>query len=121
MQPKNSIKQKQLEKRNKKEQKKLAKLKEDGRIVDGYIIPANSLAANPSKQNHKGSFSVKFYYRDITYICQGCGNKEVWTAKQQQRYFEIQKGNIFNKPKWCSECYNKNKKKYGKVGKRGDL
>lgn len=119
MQPKNSIKIKQEEKKKKKEKKKIAKLKEEGRIVDGYVIPAKTLAANPSKQNHKGGFSVIYYYQDISYICQGCGNKEVWTAKQQKKYFETQGGNIYNKPKWCCDCYEKLKaKKYGKTNKK---
>jgi hypothetical protein len=119
MLPKIPIKRKQQVKREKREEKKFAKLKEDGRIVDGYVIPPNTLAANPSKQKHKGGCSAKYYYKDISYICQGCGDKGVWTAKQQQKYYEVQKGNIYNEPKWCYECHNKNiAKKQVKIKKK---
>ena len=110
--PKNPIKKKRLE-------KKLKKLKVEGRLVKGVVIPKGSLAGDPDKQNRGNGYAAKFYYVDISFFCNGCGNKEVWTAKQQQKYFETQKGNIYNKPKWCYECHNKQMaKKYVKVVKK---
>lgn len=96
--------------KRKREEKRLAKLQKEGRLVNGIEIPKNSLAANPCKQNSFG-YSVKYFYQDIHYTCAGCGKPETWTARQQQRYFETQKGNIYNQPKWCYECHSKRMKR----------
>jgi hypothetical protein len=60
----------------------------------------------PDAQNHQGGYSAKFYYQDIHYTCAGCGRPGVWTAQQQKKYFEVQKGNIHNEPKWCYQCHS---------------
>jgi hypothetical protein len=91
--------------KRKREQKRRAKLQKEGRLVKGVEIPKNTLAADPDAQNHGGGYSVKFHYQDIHYACAGCGRPGIWTAQQQKKYFEIQKGNIYNEPKWCYECH----------------
>jgi hypothetical protein len=96
--------------KRKREEKRLAKLQKEGRLVQGVELPKNSLAADPDAQDHGGGYSAKFYYRDIHYTCAGCGKPGIWTAEQQKRYFEMQKGNIYNKPKWCYECHMRRKK-----------
>jgi hypothetical protein len=93
--------------KRKREEKRLAKLQKQGRLVKGVEVPKSALAANPDAQNHHGGYSAKFYYQDIHYTCVGCGTHEVWTAQQQKRYFEAQKGNIYNEPKWCYKCRSK--------------
>lgn len=91
----------------KREAKRIAKLEKEGRIVNGVEIPRDSIPANPGLQRGSGGFSTKYYYKDIRYICAGCGKEDVWTVKQQKKYFEDQKGNIYNEPKWCYECHLK--------------
>jgi len=91
--------------KRKREAKRLAKLQKEGRLVQGVEIPKNALAADPDAQNHGAGYSAKFFYQDIHYTCAGCGKPGIWTAQQQKRYFEIQKGNIYNEPKWCHECH----------------
>jgi putative zinc ribbon protein len=88
-----------------REEKRVAKLKKEGRIVKDVEIPEGVLAADSDAQNSSG-FSTKFYYKDIQFTCAGCGKEEVWTAPQQKRYFETQKGNIYNEPKWCYDCHS---------------
>ncbi len=90
-----------------REEKRIKKLRKASRIVQGVEIPKGALPADPESQFHGGGYAVKFSYQDIHYSCAGCGKKEVWTAEQQKRYFEVQKGNIYNKPKWCHECHVK--------------
>ena len=92
--------------KRKREEKRLAKLQKEGRLVKGIEIPKNALAANPDAQNHQGGYSEKFFYQDIHYTCAGCGRPGVWTAQQQKKYFEVQKGNIYNAPKWCYKCHS---------------
>ncbi len=91
--------------KKRREERRLAKLQK-GQLVNGVEVPKNALAAEPDAQNHQGGYSVKFYYQDIPYKCAGCGRPGVWTAQQQKRYFEKQKGNIYNEPKWCYECHS---------------
>jgi hypothetical protein len=92
--------------KRRREERRLAKLQKQGRLVKGIEVPENALAANPDAQKHHGGYSAKFFYQDIHYTCAGCGKPEAWTAQQQKRYFEAQKGNIYNRPKWCHKCHS---------------
>ena len=95
----------------KRKVKKLKNMSKAGRLVKGVIIPKGSLPGNPDNQSHPSSLSVHYFYNDINYTCAGCGIEQVWTAKQQKRYYEEQKGIIYNKPKWCRECHIKRMQK----------
>src|SRR5690349_14775991 len=70
--------------KRKREEKRLAKLQKQGRLVQGVEIPKNALAADPDAQNCGAGYSAKFFYRDIHYICAGCGRPGIWTARQQK-------------------------------------
>ena len=96
--------------KRKREEKRIAKLARAGRIVKSVEIPEGSLPANADEQNHRGGYAAKFSFTDIHYPCAGCQKNEVWTAQQQKRYFEEQRGNIYNRPKWCYECHSKRMK-----------
>ena len=100
--------------KRKREEKRVAKLRKEGRIVKGVEIPSDAIPADPDMQNHSGGYSIKYYYQDIHYKCAGCGKEGVWTAEQQKKYFEKQKGNIYNQPKWCHDCHVK------RMSKRSD-
>ncbi len=89
----------------KREKKRLARLRKAGRLVKGIEVPEGALAGNPDEQKVDSLGSTKFFYRDIAYTCAGCGKEGVWSVEQQKRYFEIQKRNIYNQPKWCYECH----------------
>jgi hypothetical protein len=92
--------------KRKREEKRLTKLRKEGRLVQGVEVPKYALAADPDAQNHGAGYSTKFFYQDIHYTCAGCGRPGIWTAQQQKRYYEVQKGNIYNAPKWCYECHS---------------
>lgn len=47
---------------------------------------------------------VPEYYRDELITCKDCGGQELWTAKSQQGYYEVFKGEIENKAIRCSAC-----------------
>jgi len=97
--------------KQKREKKRMAKLEKAGRLVKGVEIPEGALAGDPDKQVGGEGFAAKYFYLDIIYVCRGCGRKGVWTAAQQKRYFEVQKGNIYNEPTWCYECHADRMKK----------
>ena len=93
--------------KRKREEKRIKNLKKEGRTVKGVEIPKGALPANPDNQDHGHGYAVKFSYTDISYTCAGCGKKGIWTAEQQKKYFEIQKGNIYNVPRWCYKCHSR--------------
>ena len=90
-----------------KEARRIAKLENEGRIVDGIEIPEDSIPADPLKQNNKFGYATHRFYQDKHYICEGCGINAVWTKEQQKKYYEVQKGNIYNQAKWCHACHSK--------------
>ena len=77
----------------------------EGRLVDGIEIPKGTLPANTKEQKYDDPYSKRLYYKDIYFKCKGCNVDEVWTMEQQKRYFEVQKGNIYNEPTWCYKCH----------------
>jgi hypothetical protein len=85
--------------------KRIAKLHKRGKLVLGVRVPDGAIPADPTRQTTPDSNSVKCYYTDTEFICRGCGETLTWTAKQQRRYFEVQKGNPYNKATWCTPCH----------------
>ena len=49
------------------------------------------------------------YYRDTLFTCKDCGVQELWTAKQQQRWYEKQGGEIETIAIRCRACRRKEK------------
>ena len=49
------------------------------------------------------------YYRDSWFTCKDCGKRELWTAKQQQRWYEEQGGEIETIAIRCRACRRKQK------------
>jgi len=100
--------------KKKREEKRLKKLDKEGRLVKGVEIPKGTLAANPDNQKSSG-YSIRYYYRDVDYKCAGCKKMFVWTKQQQKKYYEDQKGSIYNEAKWCYDCHKKQmEEKFGK-------
>jgi hypothetical protein len=51
--------------------------------------------------------SIPDYYRDTWFTCKDCGKRELWTAKQQQRWHEEQGGEIEAIAVRCRACRRK--------------
>jgi predicted RNA-binding Zn-ribbon protein involved in translation (DUF1610 family) len=49
------------------------------------------------------------YYRDTLFTCKDCGEQELWTARQQQRWYEEQRGEIEAIAIRCRACRRKEK------------
>lgn len=77
-------------------------------IADGRII-----VADLSKQAPNNSYGPPTEYRDHEFTCCDCGNIETWTAKQQQWWYEVAKGNINSGAIRCRECRVKRRKYKG--------
>ncbi len=51
--------------------------------------------------------TIPDYYRDSLFTCKDCGAQELWTAKQQQRWYEEQGGEIEAIAIRCRACRRK--------------
>jgi len=71
-------------------------------------LARGAIPADPAKQAPNNSYSPPEYYEDIAFTCRDCGAEEVWTAEQQQWYYEVAKGPIYATAVRCRECRKKN-------------
>lgn len=44
------------------------------------------------------------YYEDRGFTCRDCGSAQVWTAAQQQWWYEVAKGSIDSVAIRCRDC-----------------
>jgi hypothetical protein len=49
-------------------------------------------------------FVERGFYVDVPFTCAGCGKEEVWTARQQQWWYEVAKGQVFSTANRCRAC-----------------
>lgn len=74
------------------------------------VAPPNARSAGPiivadaSKQAPNNSYSGRPFYQDLLFVCEDCGKQEVWTARQQQWWYEVAKGSIYSTAKRCRAC-----------------
>lgn len=74
----------------------------DGR--EAQRTPRERIAADLSLQAPNNSYSPRLYYDDEPFVCVDCGTEEVWTAKQQQWWYEVAKGPIYSRAIRCLAC-----------------
>ena len=70
-------------------------------------IPRGAIPADQSKQSANNSYFPPEYYEDIPFTCRDCGAEEVWTAEQQQWFYEVAKGSIYATAVRCRACRNR--------------
>jgi hypothetical protein len=58
---------------------------------------------------------VPEFYRDLSFVCRDCGKAEVWTAKQQQWWYEVAGGEIETKAIRCRRCRQRERERRAKV------
>jgi len=94
------------EMREKKDARRRRRHESQGRMVDGVEIPAGVIAANTAQQA-PACFGKRYYYKALAFTCADCGKDEVWTAEEQQWYFEVIKAHPASTAKHCRECRQK--------------
>ena len=101
---------------NQRERHPLSRSERERRIENlihlGYIASANDLpeGAIPAdtKVPARSWYSLPTpYYAEEIYRCRDCGKETVWTALEQYRYYEVEKGNMYAKRVRCDACYKK--------------
>ncbi len=71
--------------------------------VDG--LPRGAIAADPANLVHDNTYGPRpAFYLDHPFTCIDCGKHEVWTAAQQQRWYEGHKGKIASTANRCRDC-----------------
>ncbi len=76
-----------------------------GMIRDASNIPADAIPIDPTT-SHKARVwhPDQFFYQDIEFKCDDCGQRETWTAESQQQYSEVKKATSYKEPKHCYQC-----------------
>lgn len=67
-------------------------------------IPRDAIVADPGRQAPNNSYGPPLYYQDCEFTCADCGIPQVWTAEQQQWWYEVAKGSIYSGAKRCRAC-----------------
>ncbi len=94
-----------LEKRHKRKEKHSQKDYAQP-MPRSWRVPEGAILADMSKQA-PGGLSERRYYIDTEFACRDCGKVEIWTAKEQQWYYEVIKANIKSEAVRCAECRKK--------------
>ncbi len=85
-----------------RKKREIAKMSDMERAIARGAIPADL-----SKQAPNNSYGPPLYYEAMEFACRDCGLKEVWTAEQQQWYYEEAKGPIYATATRCRDCREK--------------
>lgn len=77
------------------------------------IATGGIIFADLSKQAPNNSYGPPTEYCDHEFTCCDCDKVETWTAKQQQWWYEVAKGNVNSRATRCHECRAKHRKNKG--------
>lgn len=67
--------------------------------------PRGRIQADLSQQAPNNSWSAPpLYYEDTPFVCVDCGKEEIWTARQQQWWYEVAKGSVYSRAVRCHDC-----------------
>lgn len=79
-----------------------------GRIKSPEDIPAEAILADPNAIFSRSAIpNVPVWYENKSFKCKRCGRRETWTARQQQWWYEIAKGEIETTAILCRACRQK--------------
>lgn len=86
-------------------QHRVQRAKKQAKNAAHTAIPKNALKANHAALSHNTTYSpFPLYYIDKPFTCKDCGKAEVWTAAQQQWWYEQAKGCIDSTAVRCRAC-----------------
>ncbi|HEY1051644.1 MAG TPA: zinc-ribbon domain containing protein [Prosthecobacter sp.] len=76
-------------------------------IRDAKQIPADAIPVDIERSTLINQTVPVLFYQDIEFVCCDCGRSDMWSAGSQQHYFEVKKGDPYNRPKRCYDCRQK--------------
>ena len=74
------------------------------------------ILADQSKHAPHNSYDPPTEYRDIEFTCIDCRVTEVWTARQQQWWYEVAQGPIHSTAVRCRSCRKKRREQQAQSG-----
>src|SRR5689334_16665350 len=110
----NRQKRRELALRHEKRARKRAKAAaRDPRAFDvtAAHAPCNPELLAPSNSYGVPEFVARGYYLDTRFVCAGCQSPQVWTATQQKWWYEVAKGNVESRAKYCRACRRKERER----------
>ncbi|QNM97754.1 zinc-ribbon domain-containing protein [Chitinimonas koreensis] len=57
------------------------------------------------------AFVGRGYYEDLAFTCRDCGAHQVWTAEQQQWWYETAQGDVYTTAVRCLACRQARRRK----------
>ena len=89
----------------KRQRLKIDAKRETKREAERSSIPEGAVMADPSKQVPNNSWGAPvLFYVDKPFTCIDCRKSEIWSAQQQQWYYEVAKGSLYATAVRCREC-----------------
>jgi len=77
-------------------------------ILNGRPLLTGAIRSNPKELQHINTYgSLPEFYQDYPFVCRDCGSREVWTAEQQQWWYEVAKAHIDSFAVRCRKCRQK--------------
>lgn len=58
----------------------------------------------PDGSYSQPDFVKRGYYLDKPFVCQDCGEAQIWTAAQQKWWYEVAKGGVWTTATRCRAC-----------------
>ena len=71
-------------------------------LIGGVAVNRTALA--PDHSYSVPDFVERGYYVDRPFECQECGEPQIWTATQQQWWYEVAKGSVWSTARLCRPC-----------------
>jgi hypothetical protein len=87
--------------------------KEAKKYADGLKnrVIVNMSALHPTNSYGTPPFVQRGYYLDLPFRCRDCGKQQIWTAKQQQWWYESAKGDVWTVAVRCRECRRRDRQR----------
>lgn len=100
--------------KEKRERSALLKLMQPGQrlrpkrriVVDPTALARHCPCCEPG-------FVRQGYYEDLAFDCRDCGARQVWTAEQQQWWYETAKGYVYSTAVRCLACRRQRRQMHG--------
>ena len=90
---------------------RLRRMAKQARAVNARPIdrPIGTVAVTPSRLQATNSYGIpdfvlRGYYQDRPFQCKDCGKAEIWTAAQQQWWYEEAQGDVWTIAVRCRAC-----------------
>ncbi len=71
-------------------------------------LPPGAVSCDSTRLAPNNSYGTEYtlrgYYLDKPFVCRDCGREEVWTARQQQWWYEVAQGEVNSTAIRCRAC-----------------